>query len=56
MVATAYPRIKVILCSQNALRVKALIQGNNKQASFRSMETLKVAQRYPYEELHCTEI
>lgn len=56
MVATAYPWIKVILCSQNALRVKALIQGNNKQASFRSMETHKVAQMYPYQELYCTQV
>lgn len=56
MVATAYAQIKVIPCSQNALRVKALIRGNNKQASFRSMETLKVAQRYPYQELYCTQI
>lgn len=46
MVATACSQIKVIPCSQNALRVKALVQGHDKQASFRSMETLKVAQRH----------
>lgn len=56
MVATAYPQIKEILCSQNALRVKALIQGNNKPALFRSMETLKEAQRHPYQELYCTQM
>jgi len=56
MVAIAYPWIEVILCSQNTQRVEALIQGNNNQASFRSMETLPVAQRYPFHELYCTQI
>lgn len=51
MVATACSWIKVILCSHNALAVRALIQGNNQQAPSESMEKLKTAQRCPCQEL-----